>query len=116
MAAAKSPQARKVLRELDKQLADAAAREGLKLVWSAQERAVLDLLASTLDRKAEFSQLYRDAEDPKLKLALGAELHLLEQSAARQLRTLKTDAPAVESPTTVNARRAARTRWDRTSA
>jgi hypothetical protein len=57
-----------VLRDLDKELADASARQGRNLVWSAQEATIFGQIASLLDRKAEFSSLYDDAPDTKTKL------------------------------------------------
>ena len=113
MAAAKSPEARKVLRELNKELASASASKGATLVWSAAEATILAQISSLLDRKAEFSGLYGDAADTKTKLKISAELRLLEQAVARLVRLVKTDLAQQESMTTVKARRAARVRWDR---
>jgi hypothetical protein len=114
--AAKSAEARKVLRELDKELADASSRQGRNLVWSAQEATILGQIASLLDRKAEFSSLYDEAPDTKTKLKISAELRLIEQAVARLVRLVKTDLAQPESMTTVKARKAARRRWDRDAA
>jgi hypothetical protein len=114
--AAKSAEARKVLRDLDKELADASSRQGRILVWSAQEATILGQIASLLDRKAEFSSLYDEAPDTKTKLKISAELRLIEQAVARLVRLVKTDLAQPESMTTVKARKAARRRWDRDAA
>lgn len=49
----------------------------------------------------------------KVQIKLSAELRLLEQSAARLLKQIKTDLPEPESSTTRRARSAANSRWDR---
>ncbi|ORB68792.1 hypothetical protein [Mycolicibacterium tusciae] len=113
---ARSAAARKVLRDLDKELAAASARQGRSLVWSAQERAILAQISSILDRKAEFLELYEAAEDTKTKLKISAEVRLLEQAAARLLRGFNTDIPPAPTVRTVMARRAAAVRWDRDAA
>lgn len=113
---ARSAAARKVLRDLDKELAAASARQGQTLVWSAQERAILAQISSILDRKAEFLKLYAAAEDINAKLKISAEVRLLEQAAARLLRGINTDIAPAPSRRTVMARRAAAARWDRDAA
>lgn len=113
--AAKSLEARRVLRDLDKELEAASLERGEQLVWSAQEAAILGQLSTVLDRKAELLELYQDAESVTMKLRLSQEIRLLEASAARLLRDIKTDAAPAESMTTRKARRAARARWDRRS-
>lgn len=113
---ARSPEAKKIRRELDKELASAAAQSGQNLVWSAQEEAVLGLICDEIDRKTAILEAWERAEDPKVLCKLSAEARLLEQSIARLLKLIKTDLPARESNTTVRARRAANTRWDRNAA
>lgn len=44
-------EARRVRRELDEQLAAASAATGRDLVWTAQDRVVLSLITSAIDRK-----------------------------------------------------------------
>lgn len=110
---ARSAEARKVLRALEKELSEASERQGSTLVWSAQESTILAQVASLLDRKAEFSELYDEADDVKLRLKISAELRLLEQAAARLVQHVKTDLGQPESLKTVKARRAAKVRWDR---
>lgn len=105
-----------MLRDLDKELAAASARQGQTLVWSAQEKAILAQLSSVLDRKVEFLGLYEGVEDTKTKLKISAEVRLLEQAAARLLRGITTDIPPAPSVRSVMARRAAAARWDRDAA
>jgi hypothetical protein len=111
--AAKSLEARRVLRELDKELKAASQARGQQLVWSAQESAILAQISSILDRKSELLELYQEARAVKTKLRLSQELRLLEQAAARLLRDIKTDLAPAPGMRTVKARRAARARWDR---
>lgn len=116
--AAKSAEARKVLRELEKEKDSAAAQQGLTLEWSASDTAILGQISSILDRKCELLALYRAVPDSdvKTKVKLSAEVRLLEQAAARLVQQVKTELPAaVVSPTTRKARRAADTRWRRTA-
>lgn len=110
---AKSPEARRVLRDLNKELELASQSRGQQLVWSAQESAILDQISSILDRKSELLRLYGDARSVKNKLKISQELRLLERAAASLVTQIRTDLPAAESLRTVKARRAARARWDR---
>ena len=45
--------ARRLLRELDAELASASEHAGRSLVWTAQDRAVLELIADQTDRRTE---------------------------------------------------------------
>lgn len=112
---AHSAEARKVLRDLDKQLAASSEQSGRTLAWNAQERAILSQISSILDRKADFLELYQATEDVKAKLKISAEIRLLEQAAARLIRGITTEIPQPPSLQTIKARRAARARWDRSS-
>jgi hypothetical protein len=113
---ARSPEARKVRRELDKELASAGLRSGQDLVWSAQEEAILGLISDEIDRKQSILEAWDEATDPKVQCKLSAEARLLEQSIARLLKLMKTDLPARPSNKTLMARRAANARWDRDNA
>ena len=113
MAAAKAPEARKVLRELDRELADAGRSKGVTLVWSAAEAAILAQIASVLDRKADFLEMYEAADSVSDRLKLSAEVRLLEGLSARLVRLVRTDLALPESRTTVKARHAAEQRWRR---
>jgi hypothetical protein len=111
--AAKSAEARKVLRELDRELSEAGSSKGVNLVWSAAEASILAQIASVLDRKSDFLAVYEDAPDVKTRLKVSAEVRLLEGLAARLVRLVRTDVAVPESMTTKKARRAANRRWDR---
>jgi alpha-beta hydrolase superfamily lysophospholipase len=92
--AAKSAETRRVLRELDKELAAASRRLGREIVWSASEQAILGQISSILDRKQDFLEAYEAAEEIKVRLKISAEVRLLEQAAARLVQAVKTDVPA----------------------
>ena len=109
----RSPEARKVLRDLDKELSFASKQVGQDVVWSAQEQAILGLIGDEIDRKEALLEAWRESTDPKVQCKLSAEARLLEQSIARLLKQIKTDLPAPDSKKTVRARRAANARWDR---
>jgi len=113
---ARSSEARKIRRELDKELAAAGLRSGQNLVWSAQEETILGLISDEIDRKERLLDAWEESTDSKVQCKLSAEARLLEQSIARLLRLIKTDLPARESNKTVKARRAANARWGRENA
>lgn len=108
----RSAEARKVLRELDAELAQSAIRLGEpSLEWSAAERVILDQIADGIDRKVDLLEAYSTAvDDPKARVKLSSELRLLEQSIARLLRHINTEPPA---PKSVKHVRAAQARWNR---
>jgi len=110
---ARSAAARKLLAALDVELSAASERRGQKLIWTASESAVLDDIASTVDRMVRLRRDWSRADDPKLKIKLSAELRLLETSKARLLKQVTPDLPAPESMRTVRARRAVNARWKR---
>lgn len=108
--------ARKIRRDLDKELESASVRAHRKLEWSAAELAVLGLIEADFDRISDLRAAYVaavEAGEVKVQIKLSTELRLLEQSAARLLKQIKTDLPAPESATTRRARAAANTRWER---
>ena len=111
--AAKSAEARRLLRELDKDLAAASLRQGQTVVWSPQEQAILSQISSILDRKADFLEVYEASDEVKVRLKISAEVRLLEQAAARLVKEIKTDVAAPMSHTSRKASQAAKTRWDR---
>ncbi|WP_235674636.1 hypothetical protein [Mycolicibacterium pulveris] len=104
-------EARKVLRELDAELAASSERTGTTLVWTAADRAVLDAIAANIDRRVDLTADYQASTEPKVRVKLSAELRLLEGALARLLKEVHTDIPAPESQTTIKARRAANARW-----
>ncbi len=100
-----------MLRELNVQLAAAGERSGMKLSWTPQETEALRLLADQIDRKCELFAEYQQAVEPKAKVALSAEVRLLENSIGRMLKTVQTELPAPSSLRSAKARKAALTRW-----
>lgn len=106
-----SPETRRVLRDLGKELEAAGNSAGQKLVWSASDQLILSQISSVLDRKAELLALYEAAEDLDVMVKLSAEVRLLESAAARLVKLVKTDIPAPESRRSVMARQAANARW-----
>src|SRR4051794_15752557 len=58
-----SSDARHLLRELDAELLAVSNRTGRSLVWTAQDRAVLELIADTVDRRVDLAAEYAAAED-----------------------------------------------------
>ena len=58
-------EARRVPRELDHQLAATAAASGRAVVWTAQDREVLELIASAIDRKRDLQRNYAAADGPR---------------------------------------------------
>lgn len=116
---ARSAEARRIRRELDKELESAGRNAGQKLEWSAAERAILDLISAGYDRISDLNAAYEaagEAGEVKLQVKLSTEMRLLEQAAARLLRLVKTDLPAMPSSTSRRASAAANTRWDRVRA
>jgi hypothetical protein len=110
-----SPEARKLLRALDAELAATAARLGRPVEWTERDRAVMELIAANIDRTADLRARYADAEETKVRIKLSTELRLLETALARLLRQVDTEPPQL-SRRSQQAQRAARARWDRPSA
>jgi hypothetical protein len=110
---ARSAEARKVLRELNAELTATSNRTGQQLLWSAAETEILDLIASTIDRKVDLTRDYTEADTPVLRIKLSGELRLLENSLARLLKQVQTEVPAPMSSVSRKAQKAANTRWDR---
>lgn len=108
---ARSEGARKLLRELDSELAASSERTGTTLVWTAADRAVLDAVAANIDRRVDLTADYQSSTEPKVRVKLSAELRLLEGALARLLKEVKTDIPTPEPQATIKARRAANARW-----
>jgi hypothetical protein len=104
-------EARRVRRELDKELAAASAHSGRVLTWTAADLEILQLIASAIDRKADLQHDYDAAHDAKDRLKISSEMRLHESSIERLLRRIKTDIPPAESQRTIQARRAVMHRW-----
>jgi hypothetical protein len=98
---------------LDAELAAAGEARGLKLVWSAQEQATLELIASARDREVWLADAAARVDDLKVQLKLWGELRLTEAHRARLVKLIKTDLPPAPTLRTVKARRAANARWRR---
>jgi thioredoxin-like negative regulator of GroEL len=104
--------ARKLRRELDKELAANAAESGDELSWSAADVVVLERIACAVDRIQDLQRDYAAAgDDVKLRVKLAGEIRLCDGLLSRLLGTVKTDAPVVESRATQRGRRAANIRW-----
>ena len=113
---ARSVEALNVLRELDAELASACQRTGRSLVWTTADRAILELVADTIDRKVDLTELYDATPDISPRVKLSAEIRLLEGSLARLLRQVHPDIPDTHQrePSYVKsarASRAAKARW-----
>lgn len=107
----RSAEARRVVRELEKELESASERANQKLLFSATERATLDLICANLDRISDLNADYLEATEVKVRIKLSTEMRLLEASVARMLKGFKTDLPPAETQKTRSARRAADIRW-----
>ena len=113
---ARSAEARRVLRELHRELESASKRARKQLEFSAAERAVLALISENLDRISDLRAAYAETDEVKVRIKLSTEMRLLETNVARLLRQVKTDLPAPDSNVTLQARRASNARWDRVRA
>jgi hypothetical protein len=110
---ARSAEARKIRRELDKELEASGKRVGRTLGWSAAELAVLALIPDEIDRKVDLFEAYQDTTEAKVRVKLSTEMRLLEQSIARLLKQINTQPPSPDSRRTRRARDAANVRWNR---
>jgi hypothetical protein len=59
---ARTAETRNLLRELDVELAGASQRSGRSLVWTAQDRELLTLIGSTIDRRVDLAAHYAERE------------------------------------------------------
>ena len=105
-----------MLAGLDAELADNAELLGVSLEWSAAERALRELVADTVHRRADLLTMYRAADDAALRVKLSAELRLSETSLGRLLKQVSTKLAAPPSRKSQKAAAAAKARWDRTNA
>ncbi len=109
----RSKPAQALLDSLDADLAKQAERLGYPLVWTAAERAVLEMLATTVDRREDVARRYKSARDTKVAMRLSQEWRLLDAAIVRLLKQVETTVPEPMSPRSAKAQRAARARWDR---
>jgi hypothetical protein len=110
---AHSPEARRIRRELDKQLAAVSAATRQTLTWTPEEAAVLDMLSNVFDRKALLEARLPVADDDKALVKLSSEIRLIEGHAARLLKSIRIEMPKAktESTRTIKAQAAANARW-----
>jgi hypothetical protein len=106
-------EARRVRRELDKQLAASAAASGRDLIWTAQDKIVLGLIISSIDRKCDLQRDYAAAVDGKTRVRVSAELRLIEAQLGRLVKQIVTELPQLMSRRSQKAQAAARVRWAR---
>lgn len=108
------PAARRIRRELDKELADNAAESGTELMWTAADRAILERISATADHITDLTRDYAaTGDDVKLRLKLAGEIRLQDAQLTRLLKQVKTEPPPEPSLRSIKAQRAARVRWDR---
>lgn len=111
-----SEEAKKVMDQLNDELAANGKARGVTLSWSAREEQLLEQLAETLTRRGQIAKLYEaalaDGSDPKLIISLSQEERQLRRAAVLLLDALETDVPAPESVTTTKAKMAANKRWE----
>ena len=61
------------------------------MAWSAQDRELLALIASAIDRKCDLQRDYAQAVKATLRVKISAELRLTESHLERLLKGVKTD-------------------------
>ena len=109
-----SPAARRIRRDLDRELATNAAREGCELEWTAADKAILERISCTLDRITDLSADYLAVDDDvQLRLKLAGELRLQDAQLARLLKQIRTEPPPLPSLRSQKAQLAAQSRWAR---
>lgn len=110
---ARSAEAAQVLAGLDAELAENSRVLGRPLTWSTADQTVRELIADTIERRADLMRRYDASEDDKAALKLSAEIRLLERAVAQLLKQVRTDMPAPPSKTAMKAAHAANVRWGR---
>ena len=106
-----SSEARRLRRELDKQLDAAARQSGRSLRWSPSELQLLELITDAIDRKVDLQKDYAAAEDAKARVQISTEVRLLEGHIERMLRRVKVEVPQPVTRRSQKARDAANARW-----
>lgn len=102
-----------MLADLDAELAAAGEALGETLSWTAAEIEMREMLANTIDRRARVGTLYEQATDPKVIVKISLELRQLDGAVMKMMRSINTEVPQHDSLTTIKARRAANTRWEK---
>lgn len=105
--------ANQLLEELDAELAASAAAAGTTLAFSAAERQLISLAADALDRRAQLAAVYDKTDDIKEQVKLSREIRLQDMCVQRLISKVSTAAPRRETLTSVKARNAVNTRWQR---
>ena len=103
--AQRSSEARRMRRELDKQLAAVSAATRQKLTWTPEEAAVLDMISNAFDRKTLLEARLPLADDDKALVKLSGEIRLLEGHAARLLKSIRIQMPRPRPTATEPSRR-----------
>jgi hypothetical protein len=109
----RSSEARRLLKELDAELAENGARAGTTLAWSAAERQIITLILDAVDRRTDLAAELGGTADVRMRIRLSSEIRLTDGTIERLMRKITTAAPAPanESLRTIKARRAANVRW-----
>jgi hypothetical protein len=105
--------ARKLKRELDKELSSVGAQSGQSLVWSTAEAALIERALCTVDRLQDLQADYSAAETAKQRVAVSTEIRLCDGQLSRLLKQIKVEAPKAETLTTIKARAAVNARWQK---
>ncbi len=110
--------AQQLMRDLDAELAANGQAAGEQLQWSAADRAVLQMISNHLDRRDELQAAYDSCtpDQVRTRIALATEIRLIESGVGRLLRQVRTDVDPPESITSIKARKAVNSRWDRVRA
>jgi Na+/phosphate symporter len=111
----RSSEAKKLLDELDAELAHASLHRRMALSWSAAERETLRMIADTVDRRVRLAELFTqcDPDDIKNRVRLSTEIRQCDNLVSRLLAKVKTDLPEPESRRSQKARAAVNVRWDK---
>lgn len=111
-------EARELLDGLDAELKANAEQLGAALKWTAAEKVLLDLIASTVDRRQDLQRLFDEAEKPSALVRISGELRLLDAQISRLLKSISTE-PTLPGPRrsvrSQKASKAALSRWNRGS-
>src|SRR5271167_2304829 len=101
---AHTPAARRIRREIDKELAVNAARAGTELIWTATDRAILERISATVDHISDLTADYAaSADDVKLRLKLAGEIRLQDAQLCRLLKSVSTQPPQEPSLRSIKA-------------
>jgi hypothetical protein len=106
-------EAKRVVTNLEAELAAAGQARGETLVWSAADRELIDMLVRDIDRRGGLRRRYAATRDAKMAVKLSNELRQIDTAIMRLLNAIRTDVPQPESLVTLKNRRAANVRWQR---